>query len=193
MVDTFEYLGRKLNNSADDSAEVKNRIGKAWQAFNKYKEIITHKALSMKRKRSIIKTYVIPCALYAAETVVWTPQLMRQMNVFDNHIMRWMCGKKLSDRITIDRLRELTNLPPIQDTIITTKLKYFGHIKRSNLPVKTMIEGLIQGRRTRGRPTRRWLDDVIEWTQKSVNELNSLVKDRKRWRAITLNHNSIIY
>ena len=104
--------------------------------------------------------------------------------------MRWMCGKRLSDRVTIERLRELTNMPPIINTIKTQKLKYYGHIKRSNLPVRNIIEGVIPGRRSRGRPSRRWMDDVMEWTQKSVNELNGLVRDRKIWRGIALNHDA---
>ena len=182
VVSSFEYLGRRLNNKADDQEEVKSKISKGWQAFTTYKETITNKCTSMKTKRHIVDTYIMPVALYAAETTSWTNALLTKMKVFENHLMRWMCGKKLIDQVSIDRLRQLSRLEPIENRIKAIKLKWFGHLKRRSVPAKMICEGYIPGKRSRGRPSWRWIDDVILWTGKTITELNAVCRDRKEWR-----------
>ena len=51
VVDHFEYLGRILSSVEDDYIEVKQRICKGWQAFQKHKSILTHSHISMMRKK----------------------------------------------------------------------------------------------------------------------------------------------
>ena len=136
----------------------------------------------MKTKRHIVNTYILPVALYAAETIPWTNALLSKMKVFENHLMRWMCGKRLLDQISISRLRELSRLQPIEHQLKLIKLKWFGHLKRRNIPAKTICEGFIPGKRSRGRPSWRWIDDVKLWTGKSIQELNAMCKDRIQWR-----------
>ena len=45
----------------------------------------------------------------------------------------------------------------------TLKLKYFGHIKRHKTLERHILEARIDGRRGRGRPTRRWEQDIYDW------------------------------
>ena len=58
-------------------------------------------------------------------------------------------------------------------TIKKRKMTYLGHIMRKdgdNLE-KMIIQAAVPGKRGRGRPRKSWLDDVIEWTGLSVEEL----------------------
>ena len=45
----------------------------------------------------------------------------------------------------------------------TLKLKYFSHIKRHETLERHILEARIDGRRGRGRPTRRWEQDINDW------------------------------
>ena len=45
----------------------------------------------------------------------------------------------------------------------TLKLKYFGHIKRHKTLERHILEARIDRRRGRGRPTRRWEQDIYDW------------------------------
>ena len=68
-------------------------------------------------------------------------------------------------------------------TIKKRKLSYFGHVKRHHSLQKVMLEGQVEGRRGRGRPRRRWIDDLKEWTGMSVTELGRKADDHKGFRA----------
>ena len=100
--------------------------------------------------------------------------------------MRFMCNKKLIDKVPIVELLKLTDLTPIDKLIKMKKLKWFGHIKRSKLPVKVVVEGLFDGKRKPGRPRRRWYDDVKEWTDLPTRILNKRSQDRALWKQVVV-------
>ena len=53
----------------------------------------------------------------------------------------------------------------------TLKMRYFGHVRR----------------RKKGQPLMWWMDDVKSVTPLSVDDLNHLLKDRKKWNSLVQN------
>ena len=81
----------------------------------------------------------------------------------------------------------MTGLQSITKVVKKRKLSWYAHIKRSSLPVRTIFEGIVPGKRGRGRPRRRWRDDIYEWSEKTLLELNFLVNDRIGWKDMINN------
>ena len=183
-MDQFEYLGRILSKDGSDMPALEDRIGKAWGAFEKKKDIMTSRHISMKTKRHTYETYILPVVSYATETMTWTKQMIKKIKVFNNHIMRWMCGAKLSDKQSIVSLHSKTNVKDIVPIIKLKKLQWFGHLKRSSQQVKVTFEGLVEGKRKQGRPGRRWRDDILEWCGGclSMEEIGRMTNNRKAWK-----------
>jgi hypothetical protein len=68
------------------------------------------------------------------------------------------------------------------------KLQLFGHICRmddSGL-VKQVVFSRMDGKSRVDRPSREWLDDIIDWCNCNVQDLFHLAQNRKGWKDLIL-------
>ena len=68
-------------------------------------------------------------------------------------------------------------------------MSYFGHImrKQGDCLEKEIMQGTVPGARARGKPRKRWMDNMGEWLGLSTERLLRETEERRGWRGIVHN------
>ena len=128
--------------------------------------------------------------LYGCETWSLTLREECRLRVFENRILRRICGPKRDEngewrRLHNEQLHSLYRSPNIVRVIKSRRLRWAGHVARmeeSRSSLKILI-GKPTGKRPLGRPRRRW-EDNIRIDLKSYGNWVDSAQDRDYWRAL---------
>ena len=100
--------------------------------------------------------------------------------------VRWALGVTLKDKVKNKYIWGTAKIRRIGEKLRGERLRWFGHVKRREESYlgRRMMRVEIPGKRRRGRPHRRWIDNLKEDMKKAgVSEEEA--KDRVRWRTAT--------
>ena len=185
QVEHFKYLGQVVTQEGRNEKEVKIRIAQAKSTFIRMKSILTSKDITFPLRIRLVKCYIYPIILYGSETWTLLKESEKKIEAFEMWMFRTMAKiswkEKIKNEEVLKRLgvqRELTRTMKIK------KLIYFGHTIRHDCLPRTVLTGIQEGRRRRGRPRRTWVNDIKDWTGRRLSECLHLAQDRRTWRSV---------
>ena len=101
----------------------------------------------------------------------------------DQAMLRWICGVKFSDRVSVDSLYQCLGIAPLTTLLRSRRLRWFGHVSRSDGWINQCRNFDARGKRGKGRPRKSW-DDVImdDLNSCSLNKESALDSDLEEHR-----------
>ena len=137
-----------------------------------------------KKKLRVLETVVFPTALYKCEAWTINNTDAKKITSFEmkcyRKILRISWMEKVTNKEVLSRLDMKTTM--LLQEAKTLNLKYFGHIKRHETLKRHILKARIDGRRGRGRPTRRWEQDINDWMDMTTTQAGRLAEDRILFR-----------
>ena len=182
VIASFSYLGDMLSAAGGCELSTTTRVKTAWKKFKELEPVLSSRHLSFKTLGSVYSSCVWSTMLHASETWPVTKPCLLQRN--DRAMIRQICSVKLQDTATI-RSTELLARLRIKDLDLILKerrLRWYGHVERSNGAVETAFNIQVNGKRGPGRPKMTWkrLTERArrEWKLSAIDP-----HDRDTWRS----------
>ena len=161
------------------------RVKTAWKKFKELKPVFSSCHLSFKTLCRVYSTCVRSPMLHASETWPVTKPCLQHLQRNDRAMIRQICNVKPQDTAI-----ELLSRLGIEDLDLIPKerrLRWYGHVERSNGAVKTAFDIQVNGKHGPGRPKMTWKQLTErgrrEWKLSAIDP-----HDRDTWRHLEICH-----
>ena len=189
QVASYMYLGSLITEDGRSEKEIKRRIMIARNTFTNMRTLLSCRGINLKTRLRAIKCYIWPTLFYGADTWTTTKSLLSSLDAFEMWVYRSRVLKiSWTEKITNEEvLRRMGTGREIVRQFKTRKLQYLGHLIRHNTSQIQLIEGKIEGRRSRGRPRNTWTTDITTTNGMKYYQLKRAAEDRKIWHGLVVN------
>ena len=196
QVKEFVYLGCIFSEDGSLTREFEERKRKGNIVCAQLRSaIFRKKEVSRQTKLSIYKAVYRPTILFGSESWVDSGSLVHNLEVADMRVVRMISGTSRWDQwqngISNEEIREELGIHSVDEAGRRARLRWWGHLNRmsESREPKKILEADIAGRRSRGRPRRRWRDSVrsdLEIRGLELEEARILTGTRREWRKVVL-------
>ena len=123
---------------------------------------LRRKELSQNTKLKVVNATVMPVLMYVCET--WSLTKRQQLKVQDTqmNVLKSIKGVNRLDRVRNADIREILNQEGVLDLVKRRQESWKGRLEEMSIEktTKKVFVGEMEGKRPRGRPCLRWIDNI---------------------------------
>ena len=124
--------------------------------------------------------------LHGTETWPMTSAALHRLCRNDRAMIRWICGVKPSDDPSMDELHAKLGICDLAILVRERRLRWFGHVMRSNGEINRVRSRPVPGRKGPGRPKKTW-EECVKQDLKVCGLSEAGTQDRLSWRSSVKN------
>ena len=125
--------------------------------------------------------------MYGAETWILRQEDRRRLDALEMWLWRRMEKISWTEKITNEAvLKMVGEKQEMVDVIIQRKNNWIGHVVRGDGLLREVIEGKMDGKRTRGRPRIGMLEELMKGSPNKKNlyqQMKRRAENRLQWRC----------
>ena len=173
-----------LSAAGDCELSTTTRVKIAWKRIKELKPVLSSRHLSFKARGRVYSSCMRSAMLHASETWPVTKPCLLRLQRNDRAMIRQICMVKPQDTATIRSTELLARLGNEDLDLILKerRLRWYGHVERSNGAVKTAFDIQVKGKRGPRRLKMTWKQlterDRREWKLSATEP-----HDRETWRS----------
>ena len=168
--------------------EILPRIAQTTAALTRLKPVWNDRGIPLSSKIRLMPSFVTSIFLYACESCTLTAELKRRIQAKEMRCYCKILHISYKDDVTIEEVcaKIQQAVGPHEDRIIVKrrKLQWYGHVSRSSGLAKTILQSTVKGGRRQGRQTKRWGDNIREWTGLEFGKSQRAMENRVKWRKL---------
>ena len=188
-------MGTTLTHQNSIPEEIKSSLRLGNACYHSVQNLLSSRLLSKNLKIQIYRTIILLVGLCGCETWPLTLRKERKLGVFEKKVLRRIFGPRRDEvtgewrRFHNKELNDLYSSPNIVRVIKSRRMRCAGHVARmgEERGVYRFLMRKPEGKRTLGRPRRRWVDNIRTDLQEvgcGYMDWIGLAQDRDRWRTL---------
>lgn len=149
--------------------EVDRRINITWKKYWAQKETLKGN-YSLNLKKIIMDSCILPSLTYASQTWIFTDKIKNKILSCQHAMERSILKLRKIDKTRNADIRNKTNFKDALKHAMTLKWKWAGHLARyldNRWTLQTTKWLGPTGKRQKGRPKKRWADDIVKTAGKN--------------------------